>query len=154
MTGKGHLATGFIAGTAFIYTGPDILELGIFTIATAIGSRLPDKMENFMGFRILTHRGISHWAMAWLILAAAAFVDFYQLQLAPPLLSLAIAGVSFGSLVHLMGDLPNPMGVPLIHPTKRISLNWWKSGEMEGLIIAAFVGGHLAIGWSLGFWTP
>jgi hypothetical protein len=37
--------------------------------------------------------------------------------------------------MHLLADWPNPLGVPWI--AGRHSLNWWKSGRCDLLIVAA-----------------
>lgn len=47
-------------------------------------------------------------------------------------------GYSMGALLHLLTDIPNPMGIP-IFLKKRYSLNLWKSGKNESIIIAFFV---------------
>jgi hypothetical protein len=36
--------------------------------------------------------------------------------------------------MHLLADWPNPLGVPWI--IKRHSLNWWKSGRCDIVVIA------------------
>lgn len=52
----------------------------------------------------------------------------------PALPSELLLGFALSGLGHLVLDSPNPMGIPLLLPHKRISLNLWRSGEMEWLI--------------------
>ena len=40
-------------------------------------------------------------------------------------------GFGIGGLLHLLVDLPNPMGIPILTPTRRFSLKLWKSGKFE-----------------------
>lgn len=47
-------------------------------------------------------------------------------------------GYSAGALLHLLTDIPNPMGIP-IFIKKRYSLNLWKSGKNESVIVAFFI---------------
>lgn len=48
-------------------------------------------------------------------------------------------GYAIGGNLHLLTDLPNPKGIPLIFPKKRFSLNLWKSGRFEPAIILFFI---------------
>jgi hypothetical protein len=50
---------------------------------------------------------------------------------------LVVLGFAVGGLAHLAMDIPNPTGVPLLHPWKRTSLHLWKSGRHEGLLMLA-----------------
>ena len=47
----------------------------------------------------------------------------------------ALLGFSIGGLLHLLFDLPNPMGIPFLTPWNRVSLNLWNSGKKENLIV-------------------
>jgi len=50
-----------------------------------------------------------------------------------------LLGFSFGGLLHLLTDLPNPMGIPIIAPNVRFSLKLWKSGRYEPAITFFFL---------------
>ena len=45
-----------------------------------------------------------------------------------------IIGFSLGGLLHLLVDIPNPMGIPILTPYNRFSLKLWKSGKFENFI--------------------
>ena len=42
-----------------------------------------------------------------------------------------LIGFSLGGLLHLLTDIPNPMGIPILTPTRRFSFKLWKSGKYE-----------------------
>lgn len=50
-------------------------------------------------------------------------------------LGTALFGFACGGLMHLLADWPNPLGVPWI--LQRHSLNWWKSGRCDLIVVAA-----------------
>jgi membrane-bound metal-dependent hydrolase YbcI (DUF457 family) len=50
-------------------------------------------------------------------------------------------GVAMGALTHILGDAPNPMGIPWLWPTKRLRIGkkgLWRSGQREFLIIIGY----------------
>lgn len=52
-------------------------------------------------------------------------------------------GAGIGALAHIVGDAPNPMGIPWLLPHKRMRIGkkgLWRSGQHEFLIILAFAG--------------
>ena len=50
-------------------------------------------------------------------------------------------GVAVGAITHILGDAPNPMGIPWLWPTKRLRIGkkgLWRSGQHELLIILGY----------------
>lgn len=139
MTKTGHLLTGIggaffafsiataIGGygavaSAFVFTGvtaPDWLEIRLLT--TDDGNRVS----------IIPHRRITHWLLGWIVLVG---LSLYAL---PSFEGSCALGFSIGGLLHTLTDLPNPMGVPVLHPWRRSSLRWWSSGKREWIIVTA-----------------
>lgn len=150
MTGKGHKATGigaaFIAGALARWA--DLPEL--VACAMAAGScTLPDWLEVPLykkGMRtgsLIPHRTITHWPPIWLA------VIWWATTQAQPIYGSVALGVAIGALTHILGDAPNPMGIPWVVPFKRNRIGakgLWRSGEWELLIVL----GYTALG--LGLW--
>lgn len=104
---------------------------------------------------LIPHRTITHWLPIWMILFLFSVINidpsFINLNIVQPfiisnesntlsnILFSALLGYSIGGLVHLMVDLPNPMGIPILTPKKRFSLNLWRSGKMEPLILTVLL---------------
>lgn len=42
-----------------------------------------------------------------------------------------------GGISHLLVDLPNPSGIPVLTPFHRMSLNCWESGDREWRLVLA-----------------
>jgi membrane-bound metal-dependent hydrolase YbcI (DUF457 family) len=154
MTGKGHLLTGAIFSFASFKFTNDIGGLGIITaLFTIFGSTAPDWLEIRKGTNtLIPHRTITHWLPIWLIMFLYGLsqfnpnlidflkninTDLYTIVSIKIniIISSAILGFSIGGLLHLLFDIPNPMGIPVFTPVHRISLNLWKSGEKEFFII-------------------
>ena len=150
MTGKGHWGTG-VALTFATYTFTESLGAiaWLATICSVFGSTAPDWLEiRSGGNTLIPHRTITHWIPLWLILffwsvfsidpnyfeflSYFSFLDNYALN---ETVRDCLLGFSIGGLLHLLFDLPNPMGVPFLTPFHRISLNLWKSGSMEKSIV-------------------
>ena len=147
MTGKGHFQTGIAFSiSAFLFSK----DLGgihwISAFFCIIGVNAPDYLEIRRGENtIIPHRTITHWIPLWFLVffysvfcLDSNYFDFFGYLHFPVLDTLqasALLGFSIGALLHLLFDLPNPMGVPLVLPWKRVSLNLWKSGEREKFII-------------------
>lgn len=158
MTGAGHRATGigaaFIAAAIAKMTG--LPELSAAIVA-AVSCTLPDWIELPIyrgGLRvgsIIPHRTITHWPALWLGVIA------WAVEGPGGLMASVALGASVGALTHILGDAPNPMGIPWLLPHRRI--RWgkrglWRSGQHEGLIVL----GYAALGallWRLsGGWRP
>jgi membrane-bound metal-dependent hydrolase YbcI (DUF457 family) len=141
MTGHGHRITGCILATI---TAPMALDMGmtgyLMAIFTIIGASAPDFLEirAANGNTVIKHRTITHYVPLWIALLAYGCLPF--IPLTPPLptpnaiVSEIIIGFSLGGLLHLLWDLPNPMGIPVFTPYRRLSLNLWRSGKAEWLI--------------------
>lgn len=144
MTGRGHRLTGL--GAAFIAAAiarasnqPELFELVAAAIAM-VSTTMPDWIEIPFyrnGMRVgslITHRTLTHWPPLWLACITWGIYD-------GTLIGAAALGAAVGSLVHILGDCPNPMGIPWLVPHKRIRLGkkgLWRSGEHEFLLIIAF----------------
>ena len=80
--------------------------------------------------KLRSHRGLGHSLIipGALILALAWIGTNQQI---PGMLTLFLAGLSFGYLAHIMGDLLTTQGVPLLLPlsTKRYSLRLFSTGS-------------------------
>lgn len=147
MTGKGHFQTGIAFSISAFLFSKDLGGLHwISAIFCIIGVNSPDYLEiRRGGSTLIPHRTITHWIPLWLIIffysvfsLNSNYFDFFSYLHFPQLDTLeasALLGFSIGGLLHLLFDLPNPMGVPLIAPWKRVSLNLWNSGNRENLII-------------------
>jgi inner membrane protein len=148
MTGKGHLATGIaFSFSTFLFT-KDLGAIGwISAIFCIIGVNSPDYLEIQHKYgTLIPHRTITHWIPIWLCLFFYSifcidpnyfsFLNDFNLYKLGNLEASALLGFSIGGLLHLLFDLPNPMGVPLLLPWKRVSLNLWLSGKFEKLITA------------------
>ncbi len=151
MTGLGHRLTGpaaaMIAGAiAVLALWDPKLQLAAASMALCT-TRLPDTLElrnRFTGCTLIAHRTITHWGLGW-----AAAGAYALLQGGIP--AAALLGASVGSLVHLLGDAPNPMGVPWLVPWRRIRLGQsglWRSGQHELLMVSGFSGVGILFWWT------
>lgn len=158
MTSYGHRLTGVAAGIiagaiANFYGGWGLAAL----VAASIGGTAPDDLEIWRSVKnkgivtgkvpIIKHRTLTHVILIWISLALWSGVN-----LGGALYWDLLFGYSMGGLMHLIVDFPNPMGVPVINPYTRYSLNWWKSGQYETLIIILMflisISFANALGWS------
>ena len=147
MTGNGHQLFG---GYAAIAAYPLAVTYGLtgylLAIGILLGAKAPDYLEcRFRsGRRIIPHRTVTHYVPLWVVLLAFSLGGT---GLGPaqgvftlgPVPSEILAGYAIGGLVHLLLDIPNPMGIPILLPHKRISLNLWRSGQAEWLLHLAAV---------------
>ncbi len=152
MTKPGHLATGWavgLANAAWLSTQtlpvPTYLWPILALLFTVPGSTAPDWMEivkwSPQGGRssLIKHRTWTHYPYFWLAGLIWSYLNFEQ---GWPIL---IWSFCLGGITHLIVDFPNPMGIPLKWPTKRrTSLNLWKSGDNELLIVFVF---YMSAGW-------
>ncbi|WP_439258027.1 metal-dependent hydrolase [Lonepinella sp. BR2271] len=100
-----------------------------------LGSVAPDTLEfsrydethYFKRSSLVPHRTYTHWTLLWCILLIVSIIVLQFTYWGYVFLAYCIGG-----LWHLVGDLPNPSGIPVWHPRKRRkSLKWWKSGQYE-----------------------
>ena len=96
-----------------------------------MGAVAPDALEWIIPgkLRWCEHRTITHWWPWWLLTLLIGIMHMDDLW-GPALLSYSLCAFS-----HLACDWPNPTGIPLLHPWDRRSLNWWRSGQKEWLLI-------------------
>lgn len=144
-----HHATGWAAGliAAALVThagaaGPWHAGSVAACVAGIAGGTAPDWLEVAWWSRArrlwITHRTATHWGLGWI---AALVLAYGSLGHARPFAAAAF-GFACGGLMHLLADWPNPLGVPWIW--KRHSLNWWKSGRCDLVIVA--------LAWAAAFW--
>lgn len=136
-----HHATGWAAGLIAAVlvakagaAGPWHSGSFIAFAAGVTGGTAPDWMEVAWWSRTrrlwITHRTATHWGVGW---AAALVFAYCSLHPSSPFTA-ASFGFACGGLMHLLADWPNPLGVPWIW--KRHSLNLWKSGRCDLLVVA------------------
>lgn len=146
MTNNGHRMTGLSVGIGYggylLLTQPSFSVVMMFAILPAafFGGTAPDRLEWFLdsGKRWVTHRTWTHWTLLWV--APLVMTHFHYFGLPAPAQEVLIAFL-LGGVSHLLTDLPNPTGIPLLTPYHRISLKMWKSGQMEWLMIPLFLVG-------------
>lgn len=130
-------------GAAFLAfwgaTAPDWLE---------IAHAEKDYSGKWHRVSVIPHRTFTHWLPLWAVPAIGIlyFLPAHAAIIAHPGMADILAlllGFVMGGLSHLICDIPNPTGVPILLPTAkhRISLRLWKSGSgYEWLEILMFWG--------------
>jgi membrane-bound metal-dependent hydrolase YbcI (DUF457 family) len=147
---KAHHASGWAAGVVAAALVFDAGAAGPYQAATvlallggALGGTAPDWLELAWWSRRrrlwITHRTLTHWGLPWCALLAYAYLELGRHFWAAPLFGFAAGGVT-----HLLADWPNPLGVPWI--VRRHSLNLWRSGHCDLLVIGAAWAIALAVG--------
>lgn len=147
MTGRGHSWTGFAVAAAVYkfsidYNFSPLLAVGAFLI----GVTAPDWLElrRKSGGTLIKHRTITHWLPVWVFMFITAFF-FREISSKFNISELFIfnsvnvyyyissffIGFSLGGLLHLLTDIPNPMGIPILTPNRRFSFKLWNSGKYE-----------------------
>ena len=147
MTGKGHFSTGLTFSLSAFLFSKDVGAISwLSTIFCLFGVNAPDYLEiRIKGDTFIPHRTITHWIPIWTGLFLYSifslnpnyfqFLSDFNLYQLGNVEASALLGFSMGGLLHLLFDLPNPMGVPLLTPWHRVSLNLWNSGNREHFII-------------------
>ena len=165
MTGKGHTLVGIVSTIGLYHftkneVSNDLILISIGIITFILGSTAPDWMEirKSNGGTVINHRTWTHWILPWITLFAISgshssiglidsnTFDFINLNISNIIdknINFAIFCFSLGGLVHLITDLPNPMGIPVPTPYHRFSLKLWKSGKFEPAICFVFLGMNL-----------
>jgi hypothetical protein len=108
---------------------------------------------------VIPHRTITHWWLLWLVPALLVTVwpfhipDFHffasRTLAISGVLRMALAGFTAGGVMHLLMDVPNPTGIPILTPLarSRFGFGWWRSGNalepLAGLAMAAVAGAVL-----------
>lgn len=131
MTGKGHkvfgMAFAVVAAVPFYeYVGP--VPTTIMIAASWFGSTAPDWLEiRFRNRTLLRHRGITHVFILWAALMAVSLMMLFGVFAEPFIYAgSALFGFSLGGISHWIGDVGTPMGVPVWHPKKRVTLRRWR----------------------------
>ena len=150
MTRTGHhlvgVATGLCVAAGIRHLWPESAWY-VAIVAGWFGGVAPDRLEYAGRYRWVTHRTLTHWGLLWAGLAAwAGWLMSRAIQ--PNGLVVFLAGFACGGLSHLLGDWPNPMGVPWWLPTRRRSLNGWLSGQHE-MELASCAFGMAWLAWRL-----
>lgn len=132
MTRNGHRLVGAATGIALApilmpYMG---MESWLALPLAVLGADLPDRIEWAGHGRWCEHRTITHWWPWWLALTGFGIWRIEHWW------STVVIGLGVGAISHLLVDWPNPTGIPIIHPWRRHSLRWWRSGEREVPIVA------------------
>jgi membrane-bound metal-dependent hydrolase YbcI (DUF457 family) len=149
-----HRATGWAAGMIAAVLVARAGAAGIWNIgslaafaAGVAGGTAPDWLEVAWWSRTrrlwIAHRSATHWGLGW---ALALIYAYHFLGHAHPLAA-PVFGFACGGLMHLLADWPNPLGVPWIW--RRHSLNWWKSGSCDVLVVALAWAGAACVVWPL-----
>jgi inner membrane protein len=143
MTGKGHTWVGLATAIAVYKFSNDLGLTGfVAVLGHILGATAPDWMEirvkSGEGMRtLIPHRTITHWLPIWLVMFYFSYATATEsIDLGIPIngyLVEFIMGFAIGGLLHLLTDLPNPAGIPIISPSGkfRFSLKLWKSGKNE-----------------------
>lgn len=121
----------------FQYTDP--VTTCIMAASVWPGTTAPDWLEiRFRNKTLLRHRGYTHILLLWLGLSALSF-SFLLGFLEEPFIyaGAMLFGFSLGGISHWIGDVGTPMGVPVWHPRKRVTLRRWRARtEIVPIIIA------------------
>lgn len=148
LTGSGHRWTGigaafFAAAIARLAGLPEVVAGGVALFSCTVPDwiEIPYYRGGMRVGSLITHRTITHWPPLWLLLMAWGCNE-------GTFIGAIAVGVSMGSMTHIFGDAPNPMGIPWLWPTKRLRIGkkgLWRSGQREFLIITGYgFAGYLA----------
>lgn len=98
-------------------TAPDWLEIA--------HAEYSEKYHRWMRKSVIPHRTITHWWPLWLISTLVAFYGTHGF------LQIGLIGFLSGGWMHLLMDIPNPTGIPILTPLakSRYGFGWWKSGN-------------------------
>lgn len=141
MTGRGHRwtcvgAAFFAAALARLLGLPELVAGAVATVAVTMPdwAEIPYYRCGVRAGSLIKHRTITHWPWLWLALGIWGVQE-------GGLLGAAMLGTAAGCLTHILGDAPNPMGIPWLLPTKRMRLGkkgWWPSGAHEPFMALSF----------------
>ena len=133
MTAAGH--RWFAIATAGLVVSPfrktHLVLSGIAVLLAWPGALAPDRLEVIGGVHWIAHRTLTHWLMGWVLA-----VGFLFLATRRDALMLPALGYCAGAFSHALADIPNPAGVPVLHPLRKVSLRLWHSGQFEFEMIA------------------
>lgn len=162
MTGNGHRWTG--VGAAFIAAAlaravhlPELVAAAVAVASTT----MPDwaeipfyKRDHKTGMKtrtgsVIAHRTLTHWPPLWLLLLGWGIHE-------GSFVGAMATGVAVGALVHILGDAPNPMGIPWLLPNQRLKIGkkgWWRSGEHEPFMALTFAAVGFAVWQLVSMWN-
>ncbi len=147
------VVAGIAVGAWYGCTAPDWLELPMKP------ARVTDRRTGRQFWKrrsVIPHRTVTHWWVIWLVAGVAiwhgihmSIIDWLPVQQrwrdGWHLATMAEAGsIGFlsGVACHLICDLPNPSGIPLLTPWHRVSLHGWRSGDQaSNWVVAGLVAG-------------
>lgn len=149
MTGKGHRRVNIVTSPAVWVALLNVttpLAASVATLAYIAACRLPDHLEWRISFTetLIPHRTITHWGVFWFALATVGYGWLVDVSWMPALHSpepwqtlagAALFGCAAGSIMHLLMDAPDYMGIPWLVFWKRHRLCWWQSGRFETPIV-------------------
>lgn len=107
---------------------PSLTLFGVFTAASAIGGLLPDidkkntaishkaKLVSFVVRLFTTHRGFTHSLLALVLLGGILYTPVMAAGI--DWVTYGYYGILLGYLSHLVLDMLNPEGIPLLFPVK------------------------------------
>lgn len=142
----GHHITGAITGFGVgvhLSLQPEFgwASVGACVLGGWYGGVFPDTFEKIFGMYWVKHRTVTHWVPLWVCGLVALLGTEYPLPfLFGAEAYAALLAFVLGGLTHLLFDWPNPTGIPFLHPWRRHTLNWWKSGEAEWLCVLVWGG--------------
>ena len=157
MTGQGHRWTGigaaFIAATLARAAGmPELVAAVIAGVSCTIPDwvEIPFYRNGKRAGSLISHRTITHWPPLWIALAVWGVISH-------DLTGTIALGAAIGALTHILGDCPNPMGIPWLWPTKRLRIGkggLWRSGKNEIWIILVYTFFGFMLWRVFGGWRP
>jgi membrane-bound metal-dependent hydrolase YbcI (DUF457 family) len=130
-------AAGIIAAATLAQAGMSAPWCALAFVTANLGATAPDWLELAWWRRgrgrhtWIAHRSWTHWGLAWFALVAYAYYGMAE----QPWLSQALA-FGIGGVIHLIADAPNPLGVPWLWGSRRMSLHLWNSGRADILVTA------------------
>lgn len=141
MTGRGHRwtcvgAAFFAAGVARLMELPEIVAAAIAAASVTLPdwAEVPFYRHGVRTGSLIAHRTITHWPLLWL---AVVYWGLHE----GGLVGAALVGTAIGALTHILGDAPNPMGIPWFLPNRRLKFGkrgWWRSGSHEAVTALSF----------------
>lgn len=141
MTGQGHRWTG--VGAAFIAAAlahvaqlPELVAAAVASVSTTVPdwAEIPFYRDGKRSGSLIAHRTLTHWPPLWLGMLAMGYHE-------GGFIGAMLIGISTGAMTHILGDAPNPMGIPWLLPNKRMRIGkkgWWRSGDHEPFMALTF----------------
>lgn len=166
MRGHTHIAGGLALATLSLtmlehqtnigFTKENMIILSVYGSAAVLGSLLPDidikgskisnknKIASFIIRTFFGHRGFTHSMLCYALLSMGVF--FLSGMIPGGYGGYITKGFMIGYLSHLILDMLNPMGVPLLFPNKKmVSIAGIKTGGfLENFVFLGLCAGVLA----------